>query len=269
MGRYWPPRRSPTRTRPSRAGGQTRRGRRHEGGRRGARQTPAVARGSYVDPRVVAGYEQGLTIAAATRRAEHAREPDVAQEILEKATRMLIRRVAKGHNASGHRPCPKAREPREQSQVAPHCLKSTPSNANEFAGTAILTRSHSRHTCQFQGRSGSVVGSGKNGRITTAIAGMPRRVGSANAARAGHTVVVTAASGGIGRPTAQATGASGRHVDPVARSEKTLTGAAHNPESPGGATHAIQDIDQVLRRGAVARVRHSTLHDGPDAGGPA
>ncbi|WP_102418529.1 DNA topoisomerase IB [Mycobacterium sp. 4858] len=63
--------------------------------------TPAVARGSYVDPRVVTGYEQGLTIAAATRRAERARDPDSAQEILDKATRMLIRRVAKGHSASG------------------------------------------------------------------------------------------------------------------------------------------------------------------------
>lgn len=63
--------------------------------------TPAVARGSYVDPRVVTGYEQGLTIAAAVRRAERARKPDVAQEILDKATRMLIRRVAKGNSASG------------------------------------------------------------------------------------------------------------------------------------------------------------------------
>jgi DNA topoisomerase IB len=63
--------------------------------------TPAVARGSYVDPRVVTAYEQGLTIAAAARRAERARKPDVAQEILDKATRMLIRRVAKGNSASG------------------------------------------------------------------------------------------------------------------------------------------------------------------------
>ena len=62
--------------------------------------TPAVARGSYVDPRVVTGYEQGLTIAAAAQRAERARRPDVAQEIVEKATRMLIRRVAKRDNAS-------------------------------------------------------------------------------------------------------------------------------------------------------------------------
>lgn len=63
--------------------------------------TPAVARGSYVDPRVVTGYEQGLTIAAAAQRAERVRKPDVAQEILDKATRMLIRRVAKGNIASG------------------------------------------------------------------------------------------------------------------------------------------------------------------------
>jgi DNA topoisomerase I len=63
--------------------------------------TPAVARGSYVDPRVVTGYEQGLTIAAAVRRAERARRPEAAQEILERATRMLIRRLAKGNSSSG------------------------------------------------------------------------------------------------------------------------------------------------------------------------
>ncbi|CPR13336.1 topoisomerase IB [Mycobacterium bohemicum DSM 44277] len=67
----------------------------------GLGNTPAVARGSYVDPRVVAGYEQGLTIAAAARRAERTPDPDAAQGILEKATRMLIRRVAKGHSDSG------------------------------------------------------------------------------------------------------------------------------------------------------------------------
>jgi DNA topoisomerase I len=63
--------------------------------------TPAVARGSYVDPRVVTGYQQGLTIGAATRRAERVRRPEAAQEVLEKATRMLIRRVSKGESASG------------------------------------------------------------------------------------------------------------------------------------------------------------------------
>ncbi len=62
--------------------------------------TPAVARGSYVDPRVVTGYEQGITIAAAARRAERARRPNAAQEILEKATRILVRRIAKGHGLS-------------------------------------------------------------------------------------------------------------------------------------------------------------------------
>jgi DNA topoisomerase IB len=74
----------------------------------GLGNTPAVARGSYVDPRVVTGYEQGLTIATAARRAERARRPEAAQEILEKATRMLIRRVAKGHSASGTSGLPKS-----------------------------------------------------------------------------------------------------------------------------------------------------------------
>ena len=65
----------------------------------GLGNTPAVARGSYVDPRVVTGYEQGLTIATATQRAERVRRPDAAQELLEKATRTMIRRVAKGGSA--------------------------------------------------------------------------------------------------------------------------------------------------------------------------
>jgi DNA topoisomerase IB len=70
--------------------------------------TPAVARGSYVDPRVVTGYEQGLTIAAAARRAQRARRPEAAQETMEKATSALIRRVAKGHSASGASALPKS-----------------------------------------------------------------------------------------------------------------------------------------------------------------
>ena len=65
--------------------------------------TPAVARGSYVDPRVVAGYEQGLTIASAARRAGNTRKPAEAQALLEKATRTLINRVAKG-SAKSRRP---------------------------------------------------------------------------------------------------------------------------------------------------------------------
>jgi DNA topoisomerase-1 len=58
--------------------------------------TPAVARASYVDPRVVAGYEQGLTVATGLRRAGRVGEPAARQAVLEKATRALISRVAKG-----------------------------------------------------------------------------------------------------------------------------------------------------------------------------
>jgi DNA topoisomerase-1 len=57
--------------------------------------TPAVARSSYVDPRVVAGYEEGLTIAAAAKRAARTKNAGKRQEILEKATRTLIQRVNK------------------------------------------------------------------------------------------------------------------------------------------------------------------------------
>lgn len=60
--------------------------------------TPAVARGSYVDPRVVEGYESGLTIAAAAKRAAKTRSPVKRQEILDRGTARLIRTVAKGVN---------------------------------------------------------------------------------------------------------------------------------------------------------------------------
>jgi DNA topoisomerase-1 len=58
--------------------------------------TPAVARSSYVDPRVVVGYESGLTIAAAARRANRTKVPSKRQAILENSTARLIRKVAKG-----------------------------------------------------------------------------------------------------------------------------------------------------------------------------
>lgn len=58
--------------------------------------TPAVARASYVDPRVVEGYEAGLTIAAGARRAKRTRDPAARQAILESSTARLIRKVAKG-----------------------------------------------------------------------------------------------------------------------------------------------------------------------------
>jgi DNA topoisomerase-1 len=57
--------------------------------------TPAVTRGSYVDPRVVEGYESGLTIAAAAQRAARTRAPAKRQEILDRGTARLIRKVAK------------------------------------------------------------------------------------------------------------------------------------------------------------------------------
>jgi DNA topoisomerase-1 len=57
--------------------------------------TPAVARGSYVDPRVVEGYEKGLTIAAGVRRADRAKSPGERQAALDDSTARLIRKVAR------------------------------------------------------------------------------------------------------------------------------------------------------------------------------
>lgn len=61
----------------------------------GLGNTPAVARASYVDPRVVAGYEAGHTIAAAAKRAAGVEDAAQAQAIVEKATRSLITRMAR------------------------------------------------------------------------------------------------------------------------------------------------------------------------------
>jgi DNA topoisomerase IB len=58
--------------------------------------TPAVARRSYVDPRVVMAYEQGATIAPALRRAKRQRSPEARRETIEGATARMIRRVARG-----------------------------------------------------------------------------------------------------------------------------------------------------------------------------
>jgi DNA topoisomerase-1 len=57
--------------------------------------TPAVARNSYVDPRVVTAYEEGATIAAAVRRAQTRRSLAVRQGMIEQATARLINRMAK------------------------------------------------------------------------------------------------------------------------------------------------------------------------------
>lgn len=58
--------------------------------------TPAVARASYVDPRVVHAYRDGLTIAPSIRQAHRHRSSSVRQEVIEKATCRLIHRVEKG-----------------------------------------------------------------------------------------------------------------------------------------------------------------------------
>ncbi len=57
--------------------------------------TPAVARKSYVDPRVVLGYQEGITIRSALRRAERERTPLARQHVVEGATARLIKRVDK------------------------------------------------------------------------------------------------------------------------------------------------------------------------------
>jgi DNA topoisomerase I len=60
--------------------------------------TPAVARGSYVDPRVVTAYEEGMTIAPAIRRARRHRSKAIRQGVIEQATARLINRVEKGRS---------------------------------------------------------------------------------------------------------------------------------------------------------------------------
>jgi DNA topoisomerase IB len=57
--------------------------------------TPAVARGSYVDPRVIVAFEGGATISAALRRAGKAKSDADQQAIVDKAVIRLIRRQAK------------------------------------------------------------------------------------------------------------------------------------------------------------------------------
>lgn len=58
--------------------------------------TPAVARTSYVDPRVVEAYESERTIAAAVRRAARKKSLVERQEVLDRGTAHLIRNLAKG-----------------------------------------------------------------------------------------------------------------------------------------------------------------------------
>ena len=55
--------------------------------------TPAVARGSYVDPRVVTAYENGVTVAPAVRQAQRRGGRWPRQHLIERATARMIRRV--------------------------------------------------------------------------------------------------------------------------------------------------------------------------------
>ncbi|GAA4813736.1 DNA topoisomerase IB [Nocardioides caeni] len=52
--------------------------------------TPALARSSYVDPRVVDAYEEGRTIRAAVRRTSAEAEDDARRAALERATLRLV-----------------------------------------------------------------------------------------------------------------------------------------------------------------------------------
>ncbi|MDQ3627517.1 MAG: DNA topoisomerase IB [Actinomycetota bacterium] len=53
--------------------------------------TPTVARASYVDPRVIEGYQAGRTIAAAVAKAERDASPDLRQDRIERAVLRLLR----------------------------------------------------------------------------------------------------------------------------------------------------------------------------------
>jgi DNA topoisomerase I len=54
--------------------------------------TPAVARRSYVDPRIITAYEAGITIAPALRRVRRQRTPEARRETIEWATARMINR---------------------------------------------------------------------------------------------------------------------------------------------------------------------------------
>lgn len=57
--------------------------------------TPAVARASYIDPRVVRAYEDGSTISSAVRRARRAASAGEQRDIVDRAVIRLLRRA--GH----------------------------------------------------------------------------------------------------------------------------------------------------------------------------
>ena len=62
--------------------------------------TPAVARASYVDPRVVLAYERGVTIAPALRQAQRQRTRWARQHTVERATARMIARIERERSVS-------------------------------------------------------------------------------------------------------------------------------------------------------------------------
>ncbi len=76
---------------------------------------------------------------------------------------------------------------------------------------------------------------------------------------AGQVVVVTGASGGIGRAVARAFGRRGAHLGLLARGEKGLEGAAHDVEAAGGKALILptdtSDFDAVQRAGEAVTAK--------------
>ncbi|MBE1552145.1 NAD(P)-dependent dehydrogenase (short-subunit alcohol dehydrogenase family) [Mycobacterium sp. OAS707] len=81
--------------------------------------------------------------------------------------------------------------------------------------------------------------------------------------REGQVVVITGASGGIGRATARAFGARGASIGLLARGEKGLAGAAHDVETAGGKALSLSvdtaDADQVEQAAADVEERFGPI----------
>ena len=64
--------------------------------------TPTVARGSYVDPRVIDAYEAGTTIAPTLRRlGDRRRRPEASRDAIERAVLRLLRDLSSARRTAG------------------------------------------------------------------------------------------------------------------------------------------------------------------------